>query len=388
MLNEEWILEALAGLRAQALERSLAVNTPANGRIERGGEVFVNFASNDYLGLARHPDVIAGAESALRQYGTGAASSRLVTGTLPCHEALETALAELKGHARALVFSSGYHANLAAVTALVGRGDCVFLDRLCHASLIDGAILSRADLRRFGHNDAGHLDDLLKKAPASCKRLVVTESVFSMDGDTAPLQDICRVAEARGAMLMVDEAHATGVQGPGGAGLISKLGLQGGVNLGMGTLSKALGGLGGFLACSDTMMAWLVNVARPFIFSTALPPAAAGAALAALAVLKKQPGLGASLLERAARFRARLNAAGIDTGSSTTQIVPVMAGSNQGAMDFAAALRARGIFAAAIRPPTVPDGTARIRLSITLEHSPDVLDRAADVIIECAGRAR
>ena len=388
MLNEEWILEALAGLRAQALERSLAVNTPANGRIERGGEVLVNFASNDYLGLARHPEVVAGAESALRQYGTGAASSRLVTGTLPCHEALETALAELKGHARALVFSSGYHANLAAVTALAGRGDCVFLDRLCHASLIDGAILSRADLRRFGHNDAGHLDDLLKKAPARCKRLVVTESVFSMDGDTAPLQDICRVAEARGAMLMVDEAHATGVQGPGGAGLISKLGLQGGVNLGMGTLSKALGGLGGFLACSETMMAWLVNVARPFIFSTALPPAAAGAALAALAVLKKQPGLGASLLERAARFRARLNAAGIDTGSSTTQIVPVMAGSNQGALDLAAALRARGIFAAAIRPPTVPDGTARIRLSITLEHSPDVLDRAADAIIECAGRAR
>ena len=387
-MNEEWILEALAGLRAQALERSLAVNTPANGRIERGGEVLVNFASNDYLGLARHPEVVAGAESALRQYGTGAASSRLVTGTLPCHEALETALAELKGHARALVFSSGYHANLAAVTALAGRGDCVFLDRLCHASLIDGAILSRADLRRFGHNDAGHLDDLLKKAPARCKRLVVTESVFSMDGDTAPLQDICRVAEARGAMLMVDEAHATGVQGPGGAGLISKLGLQGGVNLGMGTLSKALGGLGGFLACSETMMAWLVNVARPFIFSTALPPAAAGAALAALAVLKKQPGLGASLLERAARFRARLNAAGIDTGSSTTQIVPVMAGSNQGALDLAAALRARGIFAAAIRPPTVPDGTARIRLSITLEHSPDVLDRAADAIIECAGRAR
>ena len=381
-------MEALAGLRAQALERSLAVNTPANGRIERGGEVLVNFASNDYLGLARHPEVVAGAESALRQYGTGAASSRLVTGTLPCHEALETALAELKGHARALVFSSGYHANLAAVTALAGRGDCVFLDRLCHASLIDGAILSRADLRRFGHNDAGHLDDLLKKAPARCKRLVVTESVFSMDGDTAPLQDICRVAEARGAMLMVDEAHATGVQGPGGAGLISKLGLQGGVNLGMGTLSKALGGLGGFLACSETMMAWLVNVARPFIFSTALPPAAAGAALAALAVLKKQPGLGASLLERAARFRARLNAAGIDTGSSTTQIVPVMAGSNQGALDLAAALRARGIFAAAIRPPTVPDGTARIRLSITLEHSPDVLDRAADAIIECAGRAR
>ncbi len=381
-------MEALAGLRAQALERRLAVNTPVNDRIERDGEVFVNFASNDYLGLARHPEVIAGAESALRQYGTGAASSRLVTGTLPCHEALETALAELKGHARALVFSSGYHANLAAVTALVGRGDCVFLDRLCHASLIDGAILSRADLRRFAHNDAGHLDDLLKKAPARCKRLVVTESVFSMDGDTAPLPDICRVAEARGAMLMVDEAHATGVQGPGGAGLISKLGLQGGVNLGMGTLSKALGGLGGFLACSETMMAWLVNVARPFIFSTALPPAAAGAALAALAVLKKQPGLGASLLERAARFRARLNAAGIDTGSSTTQIVPVMAGSNQGALDFAAALRARGIFAAAIRPPTVPDGTARIRLSITLEHSPDVLDRAADAIIECAGRAR
>ncbi len=387
MQNEAWILGELDGLRERALERRLVVNAPAGGRIERGGEELVNFASNDYLGLARRPELIGGAEAALRRYGAGASSSRLLTGTLPCHAALEARLAEFKGHARALVFGSGYHANLAAVTALAGRGDAVFLDRLCHASLVDGAVLSRADVRRFRHNDAGHLDELLRKAPARRKRLVVTESVFSMDGDVAPLPDLCRVAETHDAMMMVDEAHATGVQGPGGAGMVSMHGLQGRVNLGMGTLSKALGSAGGFLACSEQMAAWLVNVARTFIFSTALPPAAAGAALAALDVLKTEPGLGAALLDRSALFRERLKKAGLDTGPSTTQIVPVITGSNQGALDLAAALRARGILAPAIRPPTVPEGAARVRLSITLAHSPAELARAAEIIIECAGRS-
>lgn len=382
MLSEAWISDALAGLRTQALERRLIVNTPVGDCIGRDGERLVNFASNDYLGLARHPEVIAGAESALRQYGAGSSSSRLMTGTLPCHEALEARLAEFKGHARSLVFGSGYLANLAAITALIGKGDFVFLDRLCHASLIDGAVLSRAELHRFRHNDAGHLDELLKKAPARRKRLVVTESVFSMDGDTAPLPDLCGVVDAHGAMLMVDEAHATGVQGPAGSGLVRNFEMQGRVNLGIGTLSKALGSFGGFLSGSDDMISWLVNVARPFIFSTALPPSAAGAALAALDVLKKQPDLGAILLERATRFRVRLNDAGLDTGSTTTQIIPVMVGENQRALDIAAALRNRGILAIAIRPPTVPAGTARIRLSITLAHDPVELDRAADVIAQ------
>ncbi len=369
-LREQWIETELEELRrAQRFRRAV---TPPPG--------LLNFSSNDYLNLAQHPDVIAAAERALHAAGAGATASRLVSGTLPLHEELEARLARLKGYPAALLFGSGYLANLGILGALVGRGDTVFADRLAHASLMDAALLSRAELCRFRHNDTQHLDELLQKHSGAGRKLVVTESVFSMDGDVAPLPELAAVAERHGALLLVDEAHATGVFGPGGSGLIREHQLESKVNLSMGTLSKALGGYGGFVACSTAMRALLINRARAFIYTTAPPPAAVGAALGALDVLEKNPGWGAELLRHAAAFRDQLRAAGFDVMQSASQIIPIQVGANARALEVADKLRAAGLLAIAIRPPTVPEGTARLRLSITRAHSETDLARALDII--------
>ena len=340
-----------------------------------------NFSSNDYLDLAHHPGVIAAAGRALREFGAGATASRLVAGTLPLHEELEARLAKLKGYPAGLVFGSGYLTNLGVIPALVGRDDAIYADRLAHASLMDAAILSRAELHRFRHNDAGHLEELLKKNTGAGRKLVVTESVFSMAGDVAPLPDIAAVAERHGALLLVDEAHATGVFGPGGSGLIREHRLESTVNLSMGTLSKALGGYGGFVACSEKLRALLINRARAFIFTTAPPPAVLGAALGALDVLEKHPDIGAELLHRAALFRKKLQSAGLDTMQSASQIIPLFVGDNARALALAGRLREQGLLVVAIRPPTVPEGTARLRLSVTLAHTAADLARAAAIIV-------
>lgn len=384
MTDETWMETELANLRAQGLERQLKVMPDAGGACMIAGRRMLNFSSNDYLGLARTPVVMEAALAALRRWGTGATASRLVVGTLPCHAELETRLAQFKGYAAALVFGSGYLANVGTVSALVGRHDRILADKLAHASLLDGATLSRAAIHRFQHNDVDHLLRLLRQKPVSARDLIITESVFSMDGDLAPLFDIARVAQAHGAMLLVDEAHATGVWGPDGTGRIGELGLQQAVSVAMGTLSKALGAYGGFIAGSETLKHWLVNRARSFIFSTGLPPACAGAVLGALDFLKQHPGLGADLLQRAKMFRQRLQTAGFNTGSSVSQIVPVIIGDNQKTLAFACRLRDRGILAAAIRPPTVPVGTARLRLSVTLEHTQADLEHAAEIMITTA----
>ncbi len=371
----------LAALRAQALERDLSVMPDPDGPAAP-----LNFASNDYLGLSRSPMVLEAAAAALRRWGAGSGASRLVTGTWSCHQALEARLARLKQMPAARVFGSGYLAGLGAVSALVGRRDLVLADRLAHACLLDGAVLGRATVRRFRHNDAQHLADCLKQCPAGSRVLVVTESVFGMDGDLAPLRDIAAAARGHDALLLVDEAHATGVWGPGGSGLTGEWGLQSEVTAAMGTLSKALGGYGGFVAGSELLARWLTNRARPFVFSTAIPPASVGAALGALDWLETHPGAGAELLRRAAAFRARLQAAGFDTGQSQSQIVPVLVGAAGPAVALARRARAEGVLAAAIRPPTVPPGTARLRLSVTLAHSDADCTRAADVL-EAAARA-
>jgi len=368
--RERWIEAELAELRqAQRFRRAVA---PPPG--------LLNFSSNDYLDLAQHPDVLAAAARALHAAGAGATASRLVSGTLPLHEELEARLARLKGYPAALLFGSGYLANLGILGALVGRDDRVFADRLAHASLMDAAVLARAELLRFRHNDAQHLDELLQKNPGAGRKLVVTESVFSMDGDMAPLPELAAVAQKNGALLLVDEAHATGVFGPGGSGLIREYQLESAVNLSMGTLSKALGGYGGFVACSEAMRALLVNRARAFIYTTAPPPAAVGAALGALDVLEKNPGWGTELLKHSAAFRDQLRADGFDVMQSASQIIPIQVGANACALELAEKLRTAGLLAIAIRPPTVPEGTARLRLSVTLAHSEDDLARAAEVI--------
>ena len=385
MRPDDWMNLELASLDAAHLRRRLVVRPGAGGWVESGGRRLLNLASNDYLALASHPHVVAEARRALEAYGAGATASRLVCGHLPCHEELERRLAALKQCPAALVFASGFAANTGIVPALCGRDDHVFADRLAHASLLDGIRLSGATLHRFRHNDAGHLDELLRKAPAKGRRLVVTESVFSMDGDLAPLADLADLADARGAMLMVDEAHATGVYGPGGAGRSVELGLQGRVTVSMGTLSKALGSAGGFAAGTEMLRDWLVNRSRSFIYSTGLPPAAAGAALGALDVLGREPEMGTELRRRATDFRKRLKDAGIDTGTGDSPIVPVPIGEPGRALALAARLEAAGILAIAIRPPTVPPGTARLRLSLSLAHAPEDLAAAADAILAAMG---
>ena len=349
-----------------------------------GGRPLINLSSNDYLGLARHRRVRTAARDAVQDFGVGATASRLVVGTLECHERLEHQLAVLKGYPCALVFGSGYAANVGMFNALVGRGDHIIIDRLAHASLIDASVLSRARIHRFRHNDVDHCRKLIQTCAQGGRRLLVTESVFSMDGDLAPVAELALLARHEGAMMLVDEAHATGVFGPGGAGLVRMNSVEHEVNLSMGTLSKALGGYGGFVACSDVMRQGLIQRARSFIYSTALPPAMVGAALGALEVLRETPGMGASLLARAAAFRNRLRAEGLNTGDSESQIIPIMVGDNEKAVRLHQRLLDQGVLAVPIRPPTVPPGTARLRLSVTLAHSAKTLDQVATLIASAA----
>jgi glycine C-acetyltransferase/8-amino-7-oxononanoate synthase len=384
-MHTDWIPPLLQQIRSDGLERTARPFPAAGGKFKVDGEDILNFSSNDYLDLAHHPHVIDRSRQALDQYGSGAAASRLVTGTLPIHEELEKRIAREKGYEQALVYGSGYMANAGTIPVLAGRNDLIFADRLVHASMIDACRLSGARLVRFAHNDAESLEQrLLKHADRDGRRLVLTESVFSMDGDLAPLNELCAAAERHGAMLMVDEAHASGIFGPLGAGLVRELGLEGRVTVSMGTLSKALAGYGGFIACAADLRQLLINTSRAFIYTTAPPPAVVGAALGALDVLAATPNLGRILQANADYFRSLLQAGGLDTLQSRSQIIPVVIGHNEKAVRVAERLHEEGIIAAAIRPPTVPAGTARLRLSVTLAHMVDDLERAAGLIIEAA----
>ncbi len=384
MKEPEWIEKTLAALRADDLERALRTSPGVGGVIEHGGRRILNFASNDYLDLARHPEVRAAAQQALQEYGAGAGASRLVTGNLPLHEELEAALAQHKRRPTSLLFGSGYLANAGIVTACVGRGDTVFADRLVHASLIDAILLSRATLRRFRHNDAAHLRECLSKHRGGGRLLVVTESVFSMDGDLAPLREIVACAQEKQAMMLIDEAHASGVFGPGGAGRVVEENLQDEIHFCMGTLSKAYGSYGGFVACSPKMRKFLINRARSLIYTTALPPPVVGAVLGALRVLQSDPERGARLLHRAEQFRDRLRGVGLNVLNSASQIIPILVGENRKALDLAERLRRDDIVAVAIRPPTVPAGTARIRFSLTAAHDESDLDRAFEHLVRAS----
>ena len=384
MHHEAWINERLCNLSKSHLDRHLHVYPEAGGKIRIGDRTYLNFSSNDYLNLSRHPDVVAKAAEALRLGGCGATASRLVTGTLAWHDELEQKLARYKGYPCALLFGSGFLANVGTIPALMGKNDHLFADKLVHASILDAITLSRAKLYRFRHNDVDHLEQLLKRNATSGRRLIVTESIFSMDGDLSPLQDIAHLAQRHGSMVMVDEAHATGVFGPKGSGLVRELGLEPLVNIALGTLSKAFGGYGGFVTCSKSVRAFLINHARSFIYSTALPPPVVAAALGALRVVEESSDLGAQLVNNAAAFRNNLQAGGLNTGNSASQIIPVMVGENSQTLAISQKLREHGIIGVAIRPPTVPKGTARIRLSVTLAHTWEDLEHVAQVIIATA----
>jgi len=339
------------------------------GVIETEGKTFVDFSSNDYLGLADHPALIVGAKKAMEKWGTGARASRLMSGDLEIHHRLESAIAALKGKKAGLLFGSGYLANTGIIPALCGRNDAIYSDRLNHASIVDGVLLSNARFYRFRHNDLNHLEDLLKSHRSRYRRaLIVVESVYSMDGDQAPVSGLLELRGRYGAMLMVDEAHATGVFGAKGEGIISQTGADA-VDVILGTFGKALGGYGAFVAVSNRMRQFLLNRARTFIFSTALPPAIIGANLAAVKLLEEEPERRNRVCELASELRRALKGdLGLNTPSES-QIVPVMVGDSQSALSLAESLRDAGFFVKAIRPPAVPEGTARIRLSVTANHS-------------------
>lgn len=366
--------------RLQLIRRLSPSEERRPGVAVRGGREYADFSSNDYLGLSSHPALVAAAREALERFGMGAGASRLMSGNLSIHHALEEEVAAFKCAEGALVFNSGYQANLGIIPALFGRGDLVLADRFCHASQLDGALLSRAALLRFRHNDPGHLSDLLGKHRGRYRRcLVMTESVFSMDGDRAPLSALVEISRGYRCLLMVDEAHATGVFGPQGRGLIEAEGLAGQVDLVMGTFSKALGGFGGYLAASRTIVDYLVNSARSFIYSTALPAPVIAANLAALRLCLSGEADGAELLRRAAAFRDALRAKGWVVGGDS-QIVPVVVGESGRAVSLSGYLADRGFLVLPVRPPTVPEGSARLRFSLTSAHGDDRLEGVLEAL--------
>jgi len=370
---------ALARAEREALRRSLReVQDAPAARVRVGRRSLVLLCSNAYLGLNRHPEVVRAAAEAVQVHGTGSGASRLVSGSLPVHRGLEADIASLKGTEDAVLFSSGFAANVGTIPALVGRGDAVFSDTLNHASLVDGCRLSRADVQVYAHADPDDLAGRLRRCEAPGRRLVVTDGVFSMDGDIAPLRALADVCEEHDAILMVDDAHGTGVLGPEGAGTAAEAGVAERVHVHMGTLSKALGTEGGFIAGSRTLCEWLRNRARPFVFSTAPAPASAAAAAAAIRVMRREEGLRLRLHRQARRLREGLAGRGLPVAEGRTPIVPVLVGGAADTMRLMAGLEERGVFAVGIRPPTVPPGTARIRATVMASHSDDDIDAAVD----------
>ncbi len=382
----EELTRELAELEAQAQRRRLQVveEVLPGGRVRVAGQNLLNLSSNDYLGLAQDPRLIAGAQAAAARWGTGAGASRLVVGHLALHEEVEAHLAKFKGAEAAVIFPTGYMANVGTLAGLLGPGDVIFCDRLNHASIYDGIKLSGATLKRFPHRDLNRLEDLLRETGAARRRLIVTDSVFSVDGDLAPLQDLVNLKARYGTWLMIDEAHATGVFGEHGEGLAEAVGVSREVDIHMGTFSKALGSQGGYVAGDRRLVNYLHNRARSFIYSTALAPPVLGAIDEALKIVTQEPERRRYLLEEAEIFRRDLLAAGLDILGSETQIIPVLVGDNARTLAFAAELRAQGLMAVALRPPTVPPGRARVRFSLSAAQSREDLSRARRTIVATA----
>ncbi len=390
-----WIDEDLNDRRRRGLFRRRRLLPAQGARLRLRGREFLNFSSNDYLNLAADPRLARAAARAARRYGCGAGASPLVSGYLPPLRRLERDLARWEGTEAALVFGSGFVANLALVSSLAAPEDAIFSDELNHASLIDGCRLSRARVHVYRHRDANHLADLLSREGPRCRRrLVVSDTVFSMDGDLAPLPDLYDLARRHDALLLLDEAHATGVLGPGGRGAAELFPPPAALDdavVRVGTLSKALGAQGGFVCGSRRLVAWLVNVARPYVFSTALAPPAAAAARAAVGIVREEPWRREHLLSLAALLRRRLADLGAGQecpayAGPACPIVPVVVGAARAAVRLSARLARRGLLVPAIRPPSVPEGTARLRISLTAGHTADDVARLAAALADCGLR--
>lgn len=379
-----WIETELADWASRGLQRHRAACDARHGAcVTTAGRRLVNFGSNDYLNLATDARVVAAVRATIDEFGWGAGASPLVTGFSKWHEQLERRLAQFKNCSAALLFSSGFAANSGTIGAIIGRGDVVFSDEHNHASLIDGCRLAKANIVVYPHCDWRQLDALMGEAGDARRRLIVTDTVFSMGGDTAPLIELAEIAERRGAMLMVDEAHAMGVFGRRGSGLAESLDVEGRVAVRVGTLSKAVGSIGGFVAGSGSLIDWLQNRARPYVFSTAIPAAAAAAACAAIDIIESSADARMNLLAKADCLRAALSARGWNVGRSCSQIVPVYVGESERAMRLSRALSHRGFWCPGIRPPSVSEGNALLRISLTSQHSDAMITELVHAIDDC-----
>ena len=359
----DFIDEELNSLKESGLYRSLKTIRKSDGRmVEIDGKTYLNFCSNNYLGLSNHPKVIEAAQAACKEFGAGSGASRLISGNTVLHEELERKIARFKGREAAIVFPTGYMANLGTISSLVDENDTVIIDRLNHASIIDACRLSKAKMQVYSHKDMKALEKALTKSEKFRRRLIVTDSVFSMDGDIAPLPEIVQLAKEYEAITMIDEAHATGVLGKTGRGAEEHFVIEGQINVVMGTLSKAVGSLGGFVAGSSELIDYLRNKARSFIYTTALPPSACAAAIAALEIIENEPELIENL-----RMNSRLL-------GSETPIIPIIIGDLNKTMEISAKLFEKGILASGIRPPTVPKNECRIRLTVTALHTKEDIE--------------
>lgn len=382
--SSELMEKELVDLKKSGLHRQLSLIEGAQEpRVKINDKEVILLCSNNYLGLANHPKIKEAAIKAIEKYGFGSSASRLVSGNMEPHKELEQRLARFKNTEAALVFNSGYHANIGIISALVGRGDVIFSDKLNHASIVDGCLLSKAELKRYPHKDMNALENLLKKyselqTPNS--KLIITDGVFSMDGDIAPLKELSELADKYNCMLMVDDAHATGVLGVHGKGTLEHFGIDNSNIIQMGTLGKGLGCFGAYAAGSKKLIDYLINKARSFIYTTSLPPSVCAASIAAIDIIENEPQLRQNLWERVKFFRSGLENAGLDIMNSETQIIPILIGEADKVVQVSKDLLAKGVFVQAIRPPTVSEGTSRLRVTLMANHSWDDLKYAMKTI--------
>jgi glycine C-acetyltransferase len=380
-MNTTTLQQDLQDLASAGMYRALKrIDSPQGREITLEGKRVLNFCSNDYLGLSNDERIKKAAIEAVEEYGFGSGASRLVCGNMAPHERLEEELAQFKNTESALVYSSGYMANTGIIPALMDRHSIVLSDKLNHASIVDGIVLSRAELLRYPHADMEALHHMLKDLPTDKSKLIITDTVFSMDGDTAPLRGIVELARQYGAMVMVDEAHAFGVLGAHGGGLVEELGLQSQVEVQMGTLSKAAGCFGAYVCGTKALREYLINKSRSFIYTTAMPPALAQAARVGVQIIRQEDRRRHQLKISADYLREQLKTMGFDTMNSTTPIIPILVKDPVEAKAMSARLLEQGIFLQAIRPPTVPVGTSRLRLTVTASHTQQDLDQLLDAL--------
>ena len=380
MSKTDWIQQEIDNLQSQGLyNRIRTIESPQGAWLTVDGKRVLNFCSNNYLGLANHPDIVAAARKSVDTMGVGPAAVRSIAGTMTLHVELEKRLAAFKGVEAAITFQSGFTANLATIPALVGKEDCIFSDRLNHASIIDGCRLSGAKIIAYEHNDVKSLEEQIQANLSQFRRaLIVTDGVFSMDGDIAPLPAIYEVAKKYDILLMVDDAHGEGVLGKGGRGIVDHFGLHGKVDVEVGTMSKAFGVVGGVVAGKSVIIEWLRQRGRPFLFSSAVTVPDAAACLAAIDLLEDSTQLVDKLWDNAKYFKAEMKKLGFNTGVSETPITPIMLGEAPLAQQFSRELFEAGVFAMALGYPTVPQGKARIRVMISAAHAKEDLDKGLE----------